>query len=140
MATCSAGHHCHEWSCHSSIRMPHASLVQSKAGLRIVEGPGFMQLERFGLHEQHSHEILPPPQFNASLEDDDFSPAPSDPDDSDSEDDEVDDNDEDEDDDDDSVDDNRRDTGEGGQLSVDEGLLQKINVILYLRILELVLH
>ena len=41
----------------------------------------------------------------------------------------MDDDDEDEDDDDDSGDDNGRDTGEGGQLSVDEGLLQKINVI-----------
>ena len=121
----------HQFAC------PMRHLCKCKAGLRIVEGPGFMQLERFGLHDQHSHEILPPPQFNASLEDNDFSPAPSDPDDSDAEDDEVDDDDEDKDDDDDSGDDNGRDTGEGGQLSVDEGLLQKINVIFYLRIIEL---
>ena len=46
-------------------------------------------------HDQHSHEILQPTQFNASLEDNDFSPAPSDPDDSDAEDDEVEDADED---------------------------------------------
>ena len=56
-----------------------------------------MQLELLGLHGQHSHEIPLPPQFNASLEDNDFSPAPSDPDDSDTEDEEVDDDDEDED-------------------------------------------
>ena len=52
----------------------------------------------------------------------------------------MDDDDEDEDDDDDSGDDNERDTGEGGQLSVDEGLLQKIYVFFYLQILELFLH
>ena len=89
--------------------------------MRIVEGPGFMQLARYGLHDQHSHEIPPPPQFNASLEDNDFSPAPSDPDDSDAEEDEEDDDEDDEDDDDDSGDDNERDAGEDGQLSVHEG-------------------
>ena len=98
---------------------PMRHLCKCKAGLRIVEGPGFMQLELFGLHDQHSHEIPPPPQFNASLQDNVFSPAPSDPDDSDAEDDE------DDDDDDDSGDDNERDAGVDGQLSVHEGLLHK---------------
>ena len=106
---------------------PMRHLCKCKAGLRIVEGPGFMQLERFGLHDQHSHEIPPPPQFNASLQDNDFSPAPSYPDDSDAEDDAVDDEDDDEDDDDDgdSGDDNERDAGVDGQLSVHEGVLHK---------------
>ena len=104
---------------------PIRHLCKCKVGLRIVEGPGFMQLERYGLHDQHSHEIPPPPQFNASLEDDDFSPAPSDPDDSDAEEDEEDDDEDDEDDDDDSGDDNERDAGVDGQLSVHEGLLHK---------------
>ena len=69
----------------------------------------------------------PPPQFDASLEDNDFSPAPSDPDDSDAEDDAVDDEEDDEDDDDDgdSGDDNERDAGVDGQLSVHEGVLHK---------------
>ena len=97
--------------------------LHASSGLRIVEGPGFMQLERFGLHYQHHarHDIPLPPQLNASLEDNDFSPAPSDPDDSDAEEDEVDGDEDDEDDDDDSGDDNVRDAGEDGQLSMDEG-------------------
>ena len=84
-----------------------------------------MQLKQVGLHDQHSHEIPPPPQFNASLQDNDFSPAPSDPDDSDAEEDEEDDDEDDADDDDDSGDDNERDAGVDGQLSVHEGLLHK---------------
>jgi hypothetical protein len=108
---------------------PMRHLCKCKAGLRIVEGPGFMQLERYGMHDQRSHEIPPPPQFNASYEDNDFSPVDDDEDDDDEDavdDDEDDeDDDDDDDDDDDAGDDNERDAGVDEQLSVHEGSLHK---------------
>ena len=52
-STASNGAAIREFAC------PMRHMCKCKVGLRIVEGPGFMQLERFGLHDKDSH-IIPP--------------------------------------------------------------------------------
>ena len=42
---------------------PMRHMCKCKVGLRIVEGQGFMQLERFRLHDKDSHVIQPQPAF-----------------------------------------------------------------------------
>ena len=109
-STASNGAAIREFAC------PMRHMRKCKVGLCIVEGPGFMQLERFGMHEKDSHVIPPQPAFSGSFQDNDFSPPPRDSDEADAEEDEEDgddkdeDGDEDEDDDEDSGDDNTHDT------------------------------
>ncbi len=58
----------HEFQC----PMRHSS--QCNVGLHIVEGPGFMQLERLGMHDQQSHVTLPHRALMESIEDEDGPP------------------------------------------------------------------
>jgi hypothetical protein len=50
---------------------PMRHMYKCKVGLRIVEGPGFMQLERCGLHHRQSYVTPPCRSFLGSFEDDD---------------------------------------------------------------------
>ena len=52
-STASNGYAFREYTC------PMRHMYKCKVGLRIVETPGFMQLERFGLHDMQSH-VTPP--------------------------------------------------------------------------------
>ena len=52
-STASNGAAIREFAC------PMRHMCKGKVGLRIVEGPGFMQLERFELHDKESH-VIPP--------------------------------------------------------------------------------
>jgi hypothetical protein len=63
-------------------------LCKCNVGLRIVEGPGFMQLERLGMHNQQIHVTPPRRALMESIEDDNEPPQLVDSDDEDDEEDE----------------------------------------------------
>ena len=73
-STASNGAAIREFAC------PMRHMCKCKVGLRIVEGPRFMQLERFELHDKDSHVIPPQPAFSGSFQDNNYFPAPSDSD------------------------------------------------------------
>jgi hypothetical protein len=51
-------------------------LCKCNVGLRIVGGPGFMQLERLGMHDRQSHVTPPRRALMQSIEDENGSPEP----------------------------------------------------------------
>ncbi len=80
-------------------------LYKINVGLCIVEGPGFMQLERFGMHDRQSHVTPPRRALLEIIEDNNGPPEVVDLDDKDDEDDEDDEDNEDDDGDEDAEDD-----------------------------------
>ena len=130
-STASIGYAVREFGC------PMRHMFKCKVGLRIVEGPGFLQLELCGSHDRQSH-VTPQAQRRSllgSIEDNNCPPELIGLDDEDEayakkEDDNDDDDDDDDDDADDSWDDNAHDAVEGAQQSLDEGMYQ--NILLFL--------
>ncbi len=53
-------------------------MYKCKAGLTIVEGPGFMQLEQCGLRDKHSHITATCRTFLGRFPDDDLPESPED--------------------------------------------------------------
>ncbi len=60
------------------FQCPMHHLYKCNVGLRIVEGPGFMQLERCGLHDRQSHVTPPRRALMESIEDENGPPEPDD--------------------------------------------------------------
>jgi hypothetical protein len=110
------------------FQCPMRHLCKCNVGLRIVEGPGFMQLERLGMHDRQSHVTPPRRALMESIQDENGPPDPEDSDDDeeaeededsedvDSEDEDSEDDDDDDADDDDSGYDRAQDSGEEAQL------------------------